>query len=110
MSAIQCNCTIEATLDACSARLQARAREYAGAFTTPPMGAAAAAAALGGRVPSWLHMPGPSVGMMLGAPSSAGRSWGDGMSEHEDHIGVRVYACVFVVGGMMAYLEREDHM
>lgn len=57
LSAIRANCAIEATLDACLARITNSLRQR-------PLGS------LGSRIPSWLHMS------SIGAPAIA--SWGTG--------------------------------
>ncbi|GAX78039.1 hypothetical protein CEUSTIGMA_g5481.t1 [Chlamydomonas eustigma] len=63
LSAIECNCAIEATLDSCLAKVtnQVRGRPVASMQT---------------RLPSWLHMP------ALGMPTVA--SWGEGLEGVKD--------------------------
>jgi len=62
MAAIECNCTIEATLDKCVARVQNQARGRS-------------MSTMGGKVPSWLHMP------AVGVPSV--HSWGDNIGDSD---------------------------
>lgn len=64
LSAIECNCAIEVTLDGCVAHLTNRARER-------PL------SSLGSRVPSWLHMS------HIGTPAVA--SWGEPIPEDGDN-------------------------
>eukprot|EP00798_Chlamydomonas_sp_ICE-L_P016949 gene16949-23224_t len=64
MSAIKCNCTIEATLDECVQKLM-RQQPCGPKFT------GAGKADMKGRIPSWLHVPAGSSGMSHVA------SWGN---------------------------------
>lgn len=66
MVAIDTNCTIEATLDKCMTKLKRRG----GATGLQSM------ATIGGKVPSWLHMPTPLLGMHS-------MSWGDGIADND---------------------------
>ncbi len=80
MAAIHCNCTIEAALDKCTSRL----KRQAGAQGMKSM------AAIGGRLPSWLHMP----AMPMQTRHSKSIYWGDMVADNDGEAVSSACVCV----------------
>ncbi|PSC75647.1 Triacylglycerol lipase SDP1 [Micractinium conductrix] len=81
LSAIHCNCGIEATLDACIQQVSTWERQER-------RKAVGSLLPLKSRIPSWVHLPGAAGGQLVGSPSQDSLAGfdNDGFYGDDDHL------------------------